>query len=57
MSKPAIEGEWDVDQSNYLENSWNIDQIHPTPLNRATSVPGYFDPIKRRNLLTENILF
>ena len=31
--------------------------IQSTPLNRVTSGPGYFDPIKRRNLLTENMLF
>ena len=31
-------------------------QIQSTPLNRATSGPGCFDPIKRRNLLTENIV-
>ena len=30
--------------------------IQSTTLNRATSGPGYFDPIKRRNLLTENIV-
>ena len=30
--------------------------LQSTPLNRVTSGPGYFDPIKRRNLLTENIL-
>ena len=29
--------------------------IQSTPLNRITSVRGYFDPIKRRTLLTENI--
>ena len=29
--------------------------IQSTPLNRVTSVRGYFDPIKRRTLLTENI--
>ena len=27
-----------------------------TPLNRATTGPGCFDPIKGRNLLTENIV-
>ena len=32
-------------------------RIQSTPLNRVTSGPGYFDPIKRRNLLTENMLF
>ena len=30
--------------------------VQSTPLNRATSGPGCFDPIKRRNLLTENIV-
>ena len=30
--------------------------IQSTPLNRATSVRGHFAPIKRRTLLTENIL-
>ena len=29
--------------------------IQSTPLNRVTSVRGYFDPIKRRTLLTETI--
>ena len=33
----------------------NTLQIQSTPLNRVTSVRGYFDPIKRRTLLTENI--
>ena len=32
-------------------------EIQSTPLNRATSGPGYFDPIKRRNLLPENMQF
>ena len=32
-------------------------ELQSTPLNRVTSGPGYFDPIKRRNLLTENMLF
>ena len=31
--------------------------IQSTPLNRVTSVRGHFDPIKRRTLLTENILY
>ena len=31
--------------------------IQSTPLNRATSVRGHFDPIKRRTLLTENIFY
>ena len=31
-------------------------QLQSTPLNRATSGPGCFDPIKRRNILTENIV-
>ena len=30
--------------------------LQSTPLNRATSGPVRFDPIKRRNLLTEIIL-
>ena len=34
-----------------------ISEIQSTPLNRVTSGPGYFDPVKRRNLLTENMLF
>ena len=29
-----------------------IDNIQSTPLNRVTSGPGCFDPIKRRNRLT-----
>ena len=28
-----------------------------TPLNRVTSVRGHFDPIKRKILLTENLLY
>ena len=32
------------------------DNIQSTPLNRVTSGPGCFDPIKRRNRLTENIV-
>ena len=28
-------------------------EIQSTPLNRVTSGPGYLDPIKRRNILTE----
>ena len=31
--------------------------IQSTPLNKATSVRGHFAPIKRRTLLTENILY
>ena len=31
-------------------------QIQSTPLNRATSGPGCFFPINRRNRLTENIV-
>ena len=31
--------------------------IQSTTLNRVTSVRGYFAPIKRRTLLTENILY
>ena len=31
-------------------------KVQSTPLNSATSGPGCFDPIKRRNLLTENIV-
>ena len=31
--------------------------IQSTPLNRVTSVRGHFAPIKRRTLLTENILY
>ena len=31
--------------------------IQSTPLNRVTSVRGHFAPIKRRILLTENILY
>ena len=31
-------------------------RIQSTPLNRATSGPGCFDSIKRRNRLTENIV-
>ena len=31
--------------------------IQSTPLNRATSVRGHFASIKRRTLLTENILY
>ena len=36
---------------------WHIIIFHiqSTPLNRVTSVRAYFDPIKRRILLTENI--
>ena len=30
-------------------------EIQSTPLNWVTSVRGYFDPIKQRTLLTENI--
>ena len=30
--------------------------IQSTPLIRATSGPGCFDPIKRRNILTQNIV-
>ena len=29
--------------------------VQSTPLNRVTSIRAYFDPIKRRTLLTENI--
>ena len=32
-------------------------EVQSTPLNRATSVRGHFDPIKRRTLLPENILY
>ena len=32
-------------------------QLQSTPLNRVTSVRGHFVPIKRRTLLTENILY
>ena len=32
-------------------------KIQSTPLNRVTSVRGHFGPIKRRALLTENILY
>ena len=31
--------------------------IQSTPINKVTSVRGHFDPIKRRTLLTENILY
>ena len=34
-----------------------VTYIQSTPLNRATSVRGHFDSIKRRTLLTENILY
>ena len=45
--------------SNSIEMYWRgvKNHIQSTPLNRATSGPGYFDPIKQRNLLTENMLF
>ena len=39
----------------YLLQGENF-KVQSTPLIRATSGPGCFDPIKRRNLLTENIV-
>ena len=59
--------EWNMHESMLLQirtemkSMWTPSLIEPkiqsTPLNRATSGPVYFDPIKRRNLLTENMLF
>ena len=37
-------------------NVSNSIAMQSTRHNRATSGPGRFDPIKRRNLLTENIV-
>ena len=43
----------------YINNRVLIVRIYiqSTPLNRVTSVRGHFAPIKRRTLLTENILY
>ena len=42
---------------SYSEQTNKIIHIQSTPLNRATSVRGHFGSIKRRTLLTENILY
>ena len=44
-----------VPREKYQNITAELQEVQSTPLNRVTSVRAYFDPIKRRTLLTENI--
>ena len=57
----AAASSWYVNRlTKPLFPTWSISVvliIQSTPLNRVTSVRGHFAPIKRRTLLTKNILY